>query len=156
MNRLLKKSAGIVVGALLGLTAFTEGAYLISCAFGAEGAPSLLPIADEPAPKLTVDAPLPGPLARGAVLIPYRVANLRILPLLGEAANDVSPRVGHLHVSVDDLPWRWAEFGNTGTVVVVGLPVGDHRIRIDLAGPEHQLFTGQTVAFHVPVQAHEH
>src|SRR2546427_2547267 len=51
--------------------------------------------------KLVVDPPLMGPLAHGAVLIPYRVENLRILPVLGASALNVSPRVGHLHVTVD-------------------------------------------------------
>lgn len=155
MSKITKTLAAIAVGTVLGLTAFTEGATLISCAFAESSPPSLLPVANEPAPKLTVEAPLPGPLARGAVLVPYRVENLRILPLLGEAANDVSPRVGHLHVTLDDLPWRWAEFDNVGTIVVVGLPAGAHKLRIDLAGPEHKIFTGQTVAFVVPVAAQE-
>ena len=114
------------------------------------GAPPLLPLANEPAPTVTVDAPLPGPLARGAVLIPYRVENLRILPVLGEGASDVSPRVGHLHVTVDDLPWRWAEFDNVGTIVVVGLPAGEHKLLIELASPEHHVYVGKTVAFTVP------
>lgn len=155
MNKMIKTIAAIGIGTVLGLAAFAEGAALISCAFAESSAPSLLPVANEAAPKLTVAAPLAGPLARGAVLVPYRVENLRILPLLGEAANDVSPRVGHLHVTLDDLPWRWGEFSNDGTIVVVGLPAGAHKLRIDLAGPEHQIFTGETVSFVVPVTAQE-
>jgi hypothetical protein len=167
MTGIIRTTAAIAIGIVIGLAAFAEGAYLISCAFadsapsqnaaGASGAPSLLPIADEPAPKLTIEAPLPGPLARGAVLVPYRVENLHILPVLGEAASDVSPRVGHLHVTVDDLPWRWAEFSNVGTIVVVGLPSGPHKLLIELAGPEHQVFIGKTVTFIVPDTApHKH
>lgn len=120
-------------------------------------ASTLLPIANEPAPKLTVAAPLPGPLARGAVLVPYKVENLRILPVLGAAADDVSPRVGHLHVTVDDLPWHWGEFSNDGTIVVVGLPAGPHKLLIELASPEHHIYSGQTVSFTVPdAAAHAH
>lgn len=167
MTRSFRLFAAIVVGIVLGLAAFAEGAYLISCAVadstpsqatdGANRAPSLLPAANEPAPKLTVEAPLAGPLARGAVLVPYRVENLHILPVLGEAASDVSPRVGHLHVTVDDLPWRWAEFSNVGTIVVVGLPSGPHKLLIELASPEHHVYTGRTVAFTVPDTApHKH
>jgi hypothetical protein len=155
MNKTIKTIAAIAIGTVLGLAAFTEGAALISCAFAETIAPSLLPVTNEAAPRLTVDAPLPGPLARGAVLVPYHVENLRILPLLGEAANDVSPRVGHLHVTLDDLPWRWGEFSNDGTIVVVGLPAGAHKLRIDLAGPEHKIFTGETIDFVVPVAAQE-
>jgi hypothetical protein len=58
-------------------------------------------IENESAPKLIVDPPLPGPLARGAVLIPYQVENFRIVPVLGAGAADVSPRVGHLPIIVD-------------------------------------------------------
>ena len=64
-----------------------------------------MPIDDESAPRLIVEQPLPGPLAQGIAYGPYRVENLRILPLGGPAARDVSPRVGHLHITVDDLPW---------------------------------------------------
>ena len=66
---------------------------------------AVVPIDNEPAPKLTVEAPLPGPLAQNVVHIPYRVENLRIMPLGGSAALNLSPRVGHLHITVDDLPW---------------------------------------------------
>lgn len=110
-----------------------------------------LPISGEPAPRLTVDAPLAGPLAdRGAVIVPYRVENFRILPIFGAAAIAVSPRAGHLHVTVDDLPWHWADASGTDTVVVVGLPPGPHRIRIEIAQPDHKVIAGQTVDFIVP------
>ncbi len=109
------------------------------------------PINNEPSPKLIVDPPLPEPLARGAVLIPYRTENFRIIPVFGSAASTVSPRVGHLHVTVDHSPWRWADTGSgTNTIVVVGLPPGQHKVKLELASPEHQVFTGQTVTFTVP------
>ena len=92
---------GMLVGTVLATTSFVQGEEGIS------GASPLVAIENEPAPKLIVDSPLPGPLARGAVLIPYRVENFRILPVLGADATKVSPRVGHLHVTVDDLPWPW-------------------------------------------------
>ncbi len=72
---------------------------------------TVVPIDNEPAPKLTVEVPLPGPLAQNVVYIPYRVENLRIMPLGGSAARNLSPRVGHLHITVDDLPWSWADYG---------------------------------------------
>ncbi len=112
-----------------------------------------LPIAGEPPPRLFVDPPIPERLAVGAVLIPYRTENFRILPVLGPGALDVSPRVGHLHVTVDDLPWRWADAGDTRTIVVVGMPPGRHTVRIELADPTHRVITGQTVAFTVPPAA---
>ena len=109
-----------------------------------------LPVADEPPPELFVDPPLAEPLARGAVIIPYRTRHFRILPIFGAGADDVSPRAGHLHVGVDDLPWRWADAGDNESVVVVGLPSGPHKIRIELATPEHRVVAGQTVSFIVP------
>jgi hypothetical protein len=109
-----------------------------------------LPIPDEPAPELFVDQPLAAPLARGAVIIPYCTRNFRILPIFGSGAVDVSPRAGHLHVSVDDLPWRWADAGDNESVVVVGLPPGSHKILIELATPEHKVLAGKAVSFVIP------
>ncbi len=140
------------------LTAIAGGLLFATAALAQSATEVRIPsplagIANEPAPKLIVAPPLPGPLARGAVLIPFRVENLRILPVLGAAARNVSPRVGHVHVTVDDLPWRWAHFDDTNTVVVNGLPPGPHKILIELADPEHNVITGQTVTFTVPAPA---
>lgn len=113
-------------------------------------ASQFVPIINEPPAELFVDPPLAGPLARGAVIIPYRTNHFRILPVFGASAVDVSPRAGHLHVSVDDLPWRWADAGDNGAVVVNGLPAGPHKITIELATPEHKVLTGRSVSFIVP------
>lgn len=113
-------------------------------------ASQFVPIENEPPAELFVEAPLAGPLARGAAIIPYRTAHFRILPIFGAAATTVSPRAGHLHVSVDDLPWRWADAGDNGAVVVNGLPAGPHKILIELATPEHKVLTGKSVSFVVP------
>ena len=114
---------------------------------------TVVPIDDEPAPRLVVEAPLPGPLAQGIVFIPYRVENLRILPVTGPVARTLSPRVGHLHITVDDLPWLWADFGQSNTVVLAGLPPGQHKVRIELVDAEGNLFTAQTVTFDSPGKA---
>ena len=142
MTTLIHALAGLAVAATLAAAAFAQSPSPIRS--------PLVATPSEPAPKLFVDAPLPGPLARGAVLIPYRVENFRIVPVLGAGAAAVSPRVGHLHVTVDDLPWHWGDFADTQTVVVVGLPPGPHKILIELSDPEHRIFTGQTVTFTVP------
>ena len=114
-------------------------------------ATQFLPIKNEPGPKLFVDQPLPGPLASRAVaIIPYRTENFRILPIFGGAASDVSPRAGHLHVSIDDLPWRWADAGGTGAIVLTGLPPGEHKVLIEIATPEHEVLGGKVVKFIVP------
>lgn len=111
---------------------------------------AFLPVANEPPPRLIVEPPIPARLAAGAVLIPYRTENFRILPIFGPAANAVSPRAGHLHVTVDDLPWHWADASDDQTLVVVGLPPGPHKILLELALPDHRVLTGQTVSFVVP------
>ena len=111
---------------------------------------TLVPVDNEPAPCLIVEPPLPAPLAQGVVFIPYRVENLRILPVAGAAARNVSPRVGHLHITVDDLPWLWADFGQSNTIVLVGMPRGQHKVLIELVDAEGNLFTAQTVTFHSP------
>lgn len=144
MTMLIKTLAAIAAGALLATSALAQSAREI------RGPSTFLPTANEAAPKLIVDPPLPGPLARGAVLIPYRTENFRILPVLGSGALNVSPRAGHLHVTLDDLPWHWGDFSDKNLVVVVGLPPGQHKVLIELADPDHHILTGQTVTFTVP------
>ena len=123
------------------------------------GASPYVEIKSEPAPKLIVDQPLPEGLAIGVVWIQYRVENLRIVPVFGEGAAKVSPRIGHLHITVDDLPWWWADASDSNTIDIAGLPVGPHKIRIELVNANHQIFAGQTktLTFTLPVAvAHEH
>ncbi|MEX2695114.1 DUF6130 family protein [Rhizobium mongolense] len=116
-----------------------------------------LPVKDEPEPKLLVDQPLSEPLTtRGVAIIPYRTENFRILPIFGSGASDVSPRVGHLHVNVDDLPWRWADAGGTGAIVLTGLPAGKHKVLIEIVTPEHRVIGGQAVPFRVPAIHGQH
>ena len=105
MNFLIKTLAAVAACAVLATGAFAQS--------------TVVPIDNEPAPRLIVEPPLPGPLARGVVFIPYRVENLRILPVGGAAARNVSPRVGHLHITVDDLPWQWADYGQSNTIILV-------------------------------------
>ncbi len=112
-----------------------------------------LPLAAEPPAKLIVEPPVPAALARGVAIIPYRTENFRILPVFGEGADDVSPRAGHLHVTVDDLPWHWADAGDNHTVVVAGLPAGPHKVRLELATPSHKVLSGEAVAFVIPGEA---
>jgi hypothetical protein len=114
-------------------------------------APAPLPVASEPAPRLHVDEPLPDALAHGLVVIRYRTENLRILPVFGPAALEVTPRVGHLHVSVDGSPWHWADASNV-PLIIQGLSVGPHKVLIQLADPTHKIIESKTVEFHVPVQ----
>ena len=142
MTTLIKTLAAVAAGTVFATSAFAQSA--------SGGRSPLVAIDKEPAPRLIVDPPVPAALARGVVIIPYRLENFRILPVLGAAAATISPRVGHLHVTLDDLPWRWADFSDSQTIVVNGLPPGPHKILIELADAEHRVLTGQTVTFTVP------
>jgi hypothetical protein len=123
------------------------------------GASPYLEIKNEPSPKLIVDAPLPDLLDQGVVWIQWRVENVHIVPVFGKGALNVSPRVGHLHVQVDDLPWLWADASNINTIDLAGMPPGPHKILIELVNANHEVFPGQskTVTFTVPKGAsHAH
>ncbi len=126
----------------------------IACAQSAKemrGATPYAAIENEPAPKLIVDPPLPDLLAQGIVWIQWRVENVNIVPVFGKGALNVSPRVGHLHINVDDLPWLWADASGINTIDLAGMPTGPHKVRVDLADANHQVFPGQskTVTFTV-------
>ncbi len=124
------------------------------------GASPYVAIENEPAPKLIVDPPLPEGLAQGIFWAQYRVENLRIVPVFGAGARQVSPRVGHLHITVDDLPWWWADASDSNTIDIAGLPPGQHKVKIELVDPNHNVFPGQvvTLTFTVPDYdgAHSH
>jgi hypothetical protein len=114
------------------------------------GSESVLPLASEPPPKLIVDPPLPGPLSQGKVIIGYRTENLRIVPVFGEPTLAVSPRIGHLHVSVDDSPWVWAHASNDQPLIIVGLPPGPHKVRVQIADPNHKILQSEVISFRIP------
>jgi hypothetical protein len=114
------------------------------------GPAAVVPLAEpQPAAKIIVDPPLAEPLSRGLVFIQYRVENLRIVPVFGPNALDVSPRIGHIHVIVDDAPWHWADTSGE-PVILVGLPAGPHKVRIILANANHRPLDHATVEFVVP------
>ena len=116
------------------------------------GATPYIEIANEPPPKLIVDPPLPDLLDHGVVWIQWRVENVHIAPVFGKGALNASPRLGHLHIHVDDLPWWWADPSNVNTIDLAGMPPGPHKIRIELVNANHEVFPGQsrTVTFTVP------
>jgi hypothetical protein len=123
------------------------------------GATPYIEIKNEPAPKLIVDPPLPDLLARGVVWIQWRVENVHIVPVFGKAALNVSPRLGHLHVQVDDLPWWWADPSDVNTIDIAGMPPGPHKVKISLVNANHEVFPGQSriVTFTIPEGAsHSH
>lgn len=151
MNRITKTIVALAAGAVLAQSAFVQGAFAQSAKEIRGGSPYVA-IENEPAPKLVVDPPLPEGLALGVFWAQYRVENLRIVPVFGAGALHASPRIGHLHVTVDDLPWWWADASDNNTVDIAGLPPGQHKVKIDLVDANHKAFSGQsvTLAFTVP------
>jgi uncharacterized protein DUF6130 len=116
------------------------------------GATPYVEIQNEPAPRLIVDPPLPDMLAQGVVWIQWRVENVRIAPIFGKGALNVSPRIGHLHIQVDDLSWWWADASDLNTIDVAGMLPGPHKVKITLVNANHESFPEQsrTVAFTIP------
>ena len=103
----------------------------------------------EPAAKLVIDPPLAEPLAsRGVVVIPC-AENMRIASVFGPGALAVSPRVGHIHVTVDEAPWHWAD-ASGNPLILRGLPAGRHTVLIELVDANHQGVDKGTVTFDVP------
>ncbi|MFE3001455.1 DUF6130 family protein [Nocardia sp. NPDC059246] len=116
----------------------------------------VVPLASQPAPALDVDEPLPDQLAMGLAVIRYRAENLRIVPVYGPGALSVSPRIGHIHVVVDDAPWHWAD-GSGEPLIIQSLPAGPHKVWIGLADPTHHILDSKTVNFVIPEGAsHPH
>jgi hypothetical protein len=92
---------------------------------------------------------LPYALTRGLVVIQYRTENLRIVPVFGSSAVDVSPRIGHLHITVDEGPWHWVDASGE-PLIVQGLPPGPHRVLIELADPTHRVIDHAVVNLVIP------
>jgi hypothetical protein len=109
----------------------------------------LQPVDNEAPARLVVGAPVPEQLARGRAVIPYRTENLIIRPVFGTAALEVSPRIGHIHVTVDDAPWHWADASGE-PLIITGLPPGAHKVLIELEDPIHHPLDRAEVHFAVP------
>src|SRR4030081_2587449 len=84
-----------------------------------------------------------------------RAENLRIVPVFGPNALDVSPRIGHIHVTVDDAPWHWADA--TGEPLIMnGFPVGPHKGLIELVNADHKTLDKGVVTFVIPQKIAPH
>ena len=116
---------------LLALTSSVCAAPLSGLSAADVNGPAAVAPLEQPQPPagLIVDPPLAGPLSKGAVFIQYRVENLRIEPVFGPDALKVTPRIGHIHVVVDDAPRHWADTSGE-PVILVGLPAGKHKVTI--------------------------
>jgi hypothetical protein len=110
---------------------------------------AVIPLESEPAPKIIAYQPLPDALARGVVIIQFRTENMRIMPVFGKNAVEVSPHLGHVHVTMDDWPGTWAHTSED-PIILVGLKPGAHKLTLELADPNHKILASQVVAFTVP------
>ena len=113
------------------------------------GPSPLLAIPSEAPPRLIVDEPLAEPLAAGRVFIQYRAENMRIIPVFGAGALQVSPRIGHVHITVDGASWHFVDASGE-TIILVGLSQGPHKVLIELADPTHKVVDRQEVSFVIP------
>jgi hypothetical protein len=103
----------------------------------------------QPSAKIIIDPLQPEQLAKGLVYLHYRTENLRIAPVFGPDALKIFPRVGHLHVRLDNAPWYWT-YASGQPVIVNGLSPGRHRILIELVDANHQVLAQNVVEFEVP------
>jgi hypothetical protein len=71
------------------------------------------------------------------------------MPVFGKGALTVSPRIGHIHITVDDAPWHFVDASGE-TIILVGLIPGPHKVLIELPNPTHKVITSETVKFIVP------
>jgi hypothetical protein len=111
--------------------------------------PAIAAPASQPAARLIVAPPLADALARGLVVLQYRAEHLRFVEVFGPAALSVTPRIGHLHVTVDDAQWHWVDASGK-PLIIQGLSPGVHRVRIDLADPTHHVIDTVTVELEIP------
>src|SRR5450631_1129529 len=112
---------------------------------------SVIPLTgEEPPAKIVVDPPLAGPLAaRGVAIIQYCAQNLHIAPVFGPGALAASPRVGHVHVRLDDASWVWAD-ASGNPVILMGLAAGPHKVVLELEDANHHALDQGTVTFVIP------
>lgn len=134
------------IGAAVALYAFTA---IGQTARDIRGPAAVVPLASESAPRIVIDPPLADPLAHGRVVIQYRAENLRIVPVFSPAALAVSPRIGHIHVTVDDALWHWADASGE-PLIMNGFPAGPHKVLIELVNPNHQTVDKGVITFVIP------
>jgi hypothetical protein len=153
MTMLKKMLAALAAGSALATSAFAHDHA--QSAMDVRGASPYIAVDNEPAPRLVVDPPVADALAQGVFWAQYRVENLHIAQVFGSGALAVSPRIGHLHITVDDLGWWWADASDNNTIDIANLPAGEHKVRVILVDANHNPFRGQevTLPFTIPSSA---
>src|SRR2546423_684765 len=129
--RSLHVGASVIAACLMAASGSAQTARAV------RGAAAIEPLQYEPPAKIVIDPPLAEPLSRGRVVIQYRTENLHIVPVFGPSALAVAPRIGHIHVTVDDATWHWAD-ASGNPVIINDLAPGPHTILIQLVNANHQ------------------
>jgi hypothetical protein len=136
-----------------GAFAQTASEVLGPAAASGTTAAGVAPLAEaRPPAGIVVDPPLAEALARGVVVLQYRAENLRIVPVFGPVALAVSRRIGHLHVTVDDLPWDWAQASGV-PIIMQNVPSGPHRMLVELPYANHHILDQRVVEFRFQTSA---
>ena len=140
-------------------TSLLSVAAIVLCAMPASaqsakdtcGLAPVIPLAGKELPaKIIIDPPLAEPLAsRGVAIIQYCAQNVHLVPVFGPNALAASPRVGHIHVRVDDASWVWAD-ASGNPIILLGLSPGSHKVLIELEDANHHTLDKGTVTFVVP------
>jgi hypothetical protein len=113
----------------------------------------VIPLAGtEPPAKIIIDPPLAAALSRGVAIIQYCAQNAHIAPVFGPGAATASPRVGHIHLSLEDASWDWEE-ASGNPIVLQGLAPGPHKVTLVLEDANHHLLDKSSVAFVIPDKA---
>lgn len=135
--------APVIIACLVAASAAAQTAREV------HGAAAVEPLQNDAPAKIIIDPPLAEPLSRGRVVIQYRTENPHIVPVFRPAAPAVSPRVGHIHVTVDDAAWAWSDVSGE-PVILNRQPSGLHKILIQLEIANHPLLGQGIVKFTVP------
>ena len=146
LNSIMSKSL-VSIAAIV----FYATAALAQSAKDGCGVTQVIPLTgEEPPAKIVTYPPVAEPLAsRGVAIIYYCVQNLHIVPVFGPNALAVSPRIGHIHVRVDDASWVWAD-ASGNPIILMGLLSGPHKVLIELEDANHQPLDASLVTFVVP------
>jgi hypothetical protein len=107
----------------------------------------------EATPKLTLMPPRADVLKDGFVYLPFKVENMTILPLYteihGADVTKLHPKIGHLHVMVDNSGWSWIH-ALTDPIYFGPLSKGSHTISIELVDAAHAVIEVQSIKVVVP------
>ena len=124
----------------------------IQTARDVRGPAGVVALSGEGPAKIIIDPPLADSLSHGRFVIQYRAENLRIEQVFGQAALAVSPRIGHIHVTVDDAPWHWLDASGE-PLIITGLAAGPHKVLIELVNAAHQTLDYGVVQFEIPMRS---